>query len=143
MKKVAIIDYGMGNLDSVARAIEECRGNPIITDRAEDLKEANYIILPGVGSFGDGMRNIRALGLEPILKKEVQELGAGEILLTSIDRDGTMEGYDMEMTREVAEAVSIPVIASGGAGSYEHMLEVLVKGKASAVAAASIYHSLK
>jgi cyclase len=51
-----------------------------------------------------------------------------------------MQGYDVEMTRKVSEAVSIPVIASGGAGSYEHMLEVLVRGKASAVAAASIYH---
>ncbi len=71
MKKVAIIDYGMGNLDSVARAIEECRGNPVITDRAEDLRKANYIILPGVGSFGNGMWNIRALGLESILKEEV------------------------------------------------------------------------
>lgn len=80
-------------------------------------------------------------GKEPCLfAKEVQELGAGEILLTSIDRDGTMEGYDVEMTRRVAEAVSIPVIASGGAGNYEHMLEVLANGKASAVAAASIYH---
>lgn len=75
MKKVAIIDYGMGNLDSVARAIEECRGNPVITERAEDLKDANYIILPGVGSFGDGMRNIKALGLEPILKEEVLQNG--------------------------------------------------------------------
>jgi len=60
--------------------------------------------------------------------------------LTSIDRDGTMGGYDSELTQSVADAVSIPVIASAGAGSYDHMLEVLVKGKASAVAAASIYH---
>jgi len=80
-------------------------------------------------------------GKEPILfAKEVEQLGAGEILLTSIDRDGTMEGYDTELIQAVADAVSIPVIASGGAGSYDHMLEVLVKGKASAVAAASIYH---
>ena len=80
-------------------------------------------------------------GKEPCLfAKEVEERGAGEILLTSIDRDGSMEGYDSELTQSVADAVSIPVIASGGAGSYDHMLEVLVKGKASAVAAASIYH---
>jgi len=83
----------------------------------------------------------KATGKEPCLfAKEVEERGAGEILLTSIDRDGTMEGYDSELTQSVADAVSIPVIASGGAGSYDHMLEVLVKGKASAVAAASIYH---
>ena len=68
------------------------------------------------------------------------ELGAGEILITSIDRDGTMMGYDIELTRQVSEAVSIPVIASGGAGSYEHMAQVLLAGKVSAVAAASIFH---
>jgi cyclase len=61
-------------------------------------------------------------------------------LLTSIDRDGTMTGYDLELTRRVSEAVSIPVIASGGAGNYEHLAEVLREGKASAVAAASIFH---
>jgi cyclase len=68
------------------------------------------------------------------------ELGAGEILITSIDRDGAMMGYDIELTRQVSEAVSIPVIASGGAGSYEHMAQVLLAGKVSAVAAASIFH---
>jgi cyclase len=72
--------------------------------------------------------------------KQVEALGAGEILLTSIDRDGTMAGYDIEMTREVSEAVSIPVIASGGAGGYQDMADILGEGKASAVAAASIFH---
>ena len=72
--------------------------------------------------------------------REVDSLGAGEILLTSIDRDGTMEGYDCEITRRVSEAVSIPVIASGGAGGYNHMAEVLREGCASAIAAASIFH---
>src|SRR6185436_4467811 len=70
----------------------------------------------------------------------VEELGAGEILLTSMDCDGTREGYDIELTRSVAEAVSIPVIASGGAGSLEHLYEALSEGKASAVLAASIFH---
>ena len=74
------------------------------------------------------------------LAKQVEALGAGEILLTSIDRDGTMAGYDIEMTREVSEAVSIPVIASGGAGGYQDMADILREGKASAVAAASIFH---
>ncbi len=83
----------------------------------------------------------KSTGKEPCLfAKEVEERGAGEILITSIYRDGTREGYDWELTQSVADAVSIPVIASGGAGSYDHMLDVLVKGKASAVAAASIYH---
>jgi len=72
--------------------------------------------------------------------KKVEELGAGEILLTSKDADGTKEGYDLEMTRAVAEAVSIPVIASGGAGRLEHLYDAVVTGKASAVLAASIFH---
>jgi len=72
--------------------------------------------------------------------KRVEKLGAGEILLTSKDADGTKEGYDLEMTRAVAEAVSIPVTASGGAGKLEHLYEAITIGKASAVLAASIFH---
>jgi cyclase len=72
--------------------------------------------------------------------KRVEELGAGEILLTSKDADGTKAGYDLEMTRAVAEAVTIPVIASGGAGKLEHLYEVVTKGKATAVLAASVFH---
>lgn len=72
--------------------------------------------------------------------KRVEELGAGEILLTSKDADGTKEGYDLEMTRAVAEAVTIPVIASGGAGKLEHLYEAVTIGKAAAVLAASIFH---
>lgn len=72
--------------------------------------------------------------------KKVEKLGAGEILLTSKDADGTKAGYDLEMTRAVAEAVSIPVTASGGAGTLEHLYQAVVQGKASAVLAASIFH---
>jgi len=72
--------------------------------------------------------------------KRVEKLGTGEILLTSKDADGTKEGYDLEMTRAVAEAVKIPVIASGGAGKLEHLYEAVVTGKASALLAASIFH---
>jgi cyclase len=68
------------------------------------------------------------------------ELGAGEILLTSMDADGTEEGYDLELTRRVSESVSIPLIASGGAGTLEHLYEVLTEGKADAALAASIFH---
>ena len=70
----------------------------------------------------------------------VEELGAGEILLTSMDRDGTRIGYDIELTRMVADAVSIPVIASGGVGTIDHMYEGLTIGRADAVLAASIFH---
>jgi cyclase len=69
-----------------------------------------------------------------------EKLGAGEILLTSMDRDGTKDGYDLELTRAIAEAVGIPVIASGGAGTLEHLYQGLVAGKADAVLAASIFH---
>lgn len=71
---------------------------------------------------------------------EAQELGAGELLLQSIDRDGTMSGYDVDLVRGITSSVSIPVIASGGAGNYEHMARVILDGGASAVAAASIFH---
>jgi imidazole glycerol-phosphate synthase subunit HisF len=71
---------------------------------------------------------------------EVERFGAGEILLTSMDRDGTQEGYDLELTRAVSSAVGIPVIASGGVGSIEHLYEGLTQGKADAVLAASIFH---
>ncbi|MGA2670608.1 MAG: imidazole glycerol phosphate synthase subunit HisF [Dehalococcoidia bacterium] len=72
--------------------------------------------------------------------KKVEKLGAGEILLTSKDADGTKKGYDLEMTKAVAEAVKIPVTASGGAGKLEHLYEAVTIGKASAVLAASIFH---
>lgn len=72
--------------------------------------------------------------------KEAEQLGAGEILITSIERDGTMQGYNLELVQNVTSSVSIPVIASGGAGNYEDMYKVIVKAQASAVAAASIFH---
>ena len=72
--------------------------------------------------------------------RKVEELGAGEILLTSKDADGTKAGYDLEMTKAVAEAVSIPVTASGGAGKLEHLYEAVTVGKAAAVLGASIFH---
>jgi len=72
--------------------------------------------------------------------REVEQLGAGEILLTSMDRDGTQDGYDLALTSAVSEAVSIPVIASGGVGTLPHLYEGLTAGKADAVLAASIFH---
>ncbi|MCD6244656.1 MAG: imidazole glycerol phosphate synthase subunit HisF [Candidatus Korarchaeota archaeon] len=95
---------------------------------------------------GDGWEVYVKGGSEPTGKdaiewaEQVEEMGAGEILLTSIDRDGTKLGYDLELTRAVAERVSIPVIASGGAGSLEHFLEVLTLGGADAALAASVFH---
>jgi cyclase len=80
-------------------------------------------------------------GIDAILwAEQMEELGAGEILLTSMDRDGTKDGYDIELTRTISENVDIPVIASGGVGTLEHLYEGLALGKASAVLAASIFH---
>ena len=72
--------------------------------------------------------------------QKAEKLGAGEVLLTSMDRDGTKEGYDLELTRAAAEAVNIPVIASGGAGKMSHFYDVLTEGKADAALAASLFH---
>ena len=72
--------------------------------------------------------------------QKAERLGAGEVLLTSMDRDGTKEGYDLELTRAAAEAVNIPVIASGGAGKMSHFYDVLTEGKADAALAASLFH---
>jgi cyclase len=80
-------------------------------------------------------------GLEAVAwAKRVEELGAGEIVLTCMDADGTKDGYDLEITRAVADAVSIPVVASGGAGSPEHLYQAVTAGGASAALAASIFH---
>ena len=72
--------------------------------------------------------------------REVERLGAGEILLTSMDRDGTGDGYDLALTRAVSDAVSVPVIASGGVGRLEHLREGVVEGRADAVLVASLFH---
>jgi len=83
----------------------------------------------------------RATGLDAIdWAKRMQAAGAGEILLTSMDRDGTRDGFDLPLTRAVSEAVGVPVIASGGAGKLEHLAQAVLEGRADAVLAASIFH---
>jgi imidazole glycerol-phosphate synthase subunit HisF len=89
--------------------------------------------------YSHGGRNQTTLDAVEWARRGV-ELGAGEILLTSMDRDGTQAGYDLELTRRVTSEVPVPVIASGGAGRLEHFAEVLEKGGASAVLAASLFH---
>ncbi len=80
-------------------------------------------------------------GLDPVLwARKVVEAGAGEVLLTSIDREGTLAGYDIDMTRAVAQSVDVPVIASGGVGNLQHFVDGLKSGGASAVSAGSIFH---
>ncbi|MFQ5879903.1 MAG: HisA/HisF-related TIM barrel protein, partial [Dehalococcoidia bacterium] len=83
----------------------------------------------------------RPTGLEAVeWARRVVELGAGELLVTSMDADGHQTGYDVHLLRAISEAVSVPVIASGGAGGPEHMYDAIVQGKADAVLAASIFH---
>ena len=89
--------------------------------------------------FLNGGRTATGIDCLDWVKKAVA-LGAGEILLTSMDADGTKDGYDIDLTRAVSEAVNVPVIASGGAGELKHFLQVLVDGKADAVLAASVFH---
>ena len=113
-------------------------------------KDRLVVAIDGIKNLSDSARprlevvvksGTEATGMDIVdWAKKVEELGAGEILLTSKDADGTKDGYDLEMTRAVAEAVSIPVTASGGAGKLEHLYQAVVEGKASAVLAASIFH---
>jgi len=104
----------------------------VVSIDARQLAEGQYECYSHSGT--------QATGQQPhIWAKTVAALGAGEILLTSIDHDGTMQGYDLELIRQVAASVNIPVIASGGAGNYEDMYQAIV-ARASAVAAASIFH---
>lgn len=98
------------------------------------------------GSAGDGWHcyshaGQRATGREiRSWARELEDRGAGEILITSVDRDGTLQGYDLALIEAVVETVQIPVIASGGAGTYQHMVEAVTQAGASAVAAASMFH---
>jgi imidazole glycerol-phosphate synthase subunit HisF len=95
--------------------------------------------VPGFEVVTHGGR--RPSGLDAVeWAQRVVELGAGEILLTSMDRDGTREGFDIELTRTISDAVNVPIIASGGVGSLDHLVEGAIDGRADAVLAASIFH---
>jgi cyclase len=122
--------------------------NPTLVDAAANRFGAQCVVASiDVRRFDDGAYGCYSHSATVDAGKEVVEWareladrGAGEILLTSIDRDGTMQGYDLELVERVAQAVDIPVIASGGAGNYQHMIDVIKQAGASAVAAASIFH---
>ena len=118
----------------------------VISAAAERFGTQCVVVSIDARRVGDGYEvwtgaGTRPTGIDPVgLAVEAERRGAGEILLTSIDRDGTMEGYDIDLTARVTSAVSIPVIASGGAGTYDHMVSAISEGGAAAIAAASIFH---
>jgi len=131
--KVSINTAAVENPQLVLKAADEFGSQSIVV--AIDAKKVggSYIVFTRSATYNTGLNAIE-------WAKRVTDLGAGEILLTSIDRDGTRLGYDIELTRSVAEAVPIPVIASGGAGILEHFYEVLTEGKADAALAAGVFH---
>ena len=132
--KVCFNTSAVENKTLVAQAAEEFGSQCIVV--SIDVRRSQYGRYEVYTHSGN-----KPTGLDPIEFAElVESLGAGEILLTSIDFDGAMCGYDLPIIEKISEAVSIPVIASGGAGSYKHMLDVLTNTKASAIAAASIFH---
>ncbi len=136
--KVSINTAAVQNPEFVREASERF-GSQCIVVAIDAKRTVSATSTPSWEVYTHGGRT--QTGLDAILwAKKMEEYGAGEILLTSMDRDGTKEGYDIELTCAVSEAVSIPVIASGGAGTLEHLYEGLTAGKADAVLAASIFH---
>jgi cyclase len=136
--KVSVNTAAVGNPDLVRQAAEEF-GREKLVVAIDGRKNPSGGKLPRLEVVVKSGREPTGIEITDWAKR-VEELGAGEILLTSKDADGTKDGYDLEMTRAVAEAVSIPVTASGGAGRLEHLYEAVTIGKAAAVLAASIFH---
>ncbi len=136
--KVSINTAAVRDPDLITRAAKEFGKDRLVVaiDGKKNTAGSDLPRLEVVVRSGSEATGIELVGWA----RRVEELGAGEILLTSKDADGTKKGYDLEMTRAVAEAVSIPVTASGGAGKLEHLYDAVVIGKASAVLAASIFH---
>ena len=132
--KVSINTQAVQNPEIVKDAAEKF-GNQciVVAIDARKVKNGKWEI------FTHGGRN--ATGLDALdWSRKVSQLGAGEILLTSMDRDGTKDGFDLELTKMVSDSIPIPVVASGGVGNLDHLVECIVHGHASAVLAASIFH---
>ena len=144
----ALFDLGAAKVSINTAAVK----NPALITEAATRFGASHLVVAIDGKknhIGSGKPRLEVVvsggnestGLDIVeWARQVERLGAGEILLTSKDADGTRDGYDIEMTRAVAEAVHIPVTASGGAGTLEHLYQAVAEGKASAVLAASVFH---
>jgi cyclase len=129
INSAAVADPGLIR-DAVAAFGSQCL---VVSLDVTRLDDGRYEVVTHSGT--------QPTGRDPIaVAIALADAGAGEILLTAIDRDGTMAGYDLALIRQVADAVRIPVIAAGGAGDFTHMLAALTEGRASAVAAASMFH---
>jgi len=134
--KVSINTAAVRNPNFVEEAARKFGGKCIviaIDTRKTDSLPSGFEVMVSGGREGAGIDAVE-------WAKKVEALGAGEILPTSMDTDGTQNGYDISMTRAIADAVSLPVIASGGAGSLEHLYEAITDGKADAVLVASVFH---
>jgi cyclase len=136
--KVSINTAAVDNPDFIAEAADKF-GNQCIVVAIDAKKVSREDEADRWEIFTHGGR--RATGIDAVaFARKVVDLGAGEILLTSMDRDGSKIGYDIPVTRAIADAVRVPVIASGGVGNLDHMVEGILEGHASAVLAASIFH---
>ena len=136
--KVSIMTAAVNDRSFVKQAAEKF-GSQCIVVAIDAKRISSNNEPPRWEIFTHGGR--RATGIDAIhYAQEVAALGAGELLLTSMDRDGTKSGYDIELTRAISDSVSVPVIASGGVGTLEHLVEGIRDGHASAVLAASIFH---
>lgn len=131
--KVSINTAAVENKILVKEAAEEFGSQAVVVAIDAKKIDKNWIVFTKSGTYNTGKNAIE-------WAKEVEQLGAGEILLTSIDRDGTKLGYDLELTKKIVEAVNIPVIASGGAGKMEHFYEVFTISNADAALAAGVFH---
>ncbi len=135
--KVAINTAAVANPEFVKEAADHFGSQCIVV--AVDAKQVAHGDQPRWEVFTHGGR--RATGLDAVAwSVKMMEYGAGEILLTSMDRDGTRDGFDLDLTRAVCDAVTVPVIASGGVGNLDHLVQGILQGHADAVLAASIFH---
>lgn len=141
-----LLDAGVSAVSMNSAAV---RNSELVSEAAKEFGSSRIVVAIDTkrnSSMPSGFEVVVSGGRTPVGKdavewaREVERLGAGQILPTSMDADGTQAGYDIPMTRAIAEAVKIPVIASGGAGKLEHLYQAVVEGKADAVLVASIFH---